>query len=111
MIDAHGEHQPAEQARRDIVDVGGAARDDLALHGELQQLQARHGLLEQRVGGDHGRHRGGGRTAHTGSERNALLDVEFEPEVQTERRVHRLHARVRPCCASGSTGRSSRRRR
>ena len=45
MIDAHGEHQSAEQAGRDIVEVRGAARDDLALHGELQQLQARHRLL------------------------------------------------------------------
>ena len=41
MIDAHGERQTAEQAGRDVVDVRGAARDDLALHREFQQLQAR----------------------------------------------------------------------
>ena len=39
MIDADGEHQPAEQRGRDVVDVQRAARHLLALHRELEQLE------------------------------------------------------------------------
>ena len=38
MIDADRQHEPAEQARGDIVDVHGSARDDLALHREKADL-------------------------------------------------------------------------
>ena len=41
MVDAHGEHEAAEQAGRDVVDVQRAARHLLALHRELQQLELR----------------------------------------------------------------------
>ena len=91
MIDADRQHQAAEQARRDIVDVRRTARDDLALHGELEELQARRRRLDQGVGGDHGGDRGRGRAAHAGRQRNALLDVDLEAETEPKRRMHGLH--------------------
>src|ERR1700687_4914091 len=39
VIDADRQHQSAEQAGRDVVDVRGAAGDDFPFHGELQKLQ------------------------------------------------------------------------
>ena len=40
IVDADGQHQPAEQRRRDVVDVHRAAGHGLALHRELEQFGA-----------------------------------------------------------------------
>ena len=74
MIDADGEHQAAEQARRDVVDMHCAARDNLALDRVLQQLQPGQGIGEQCIGRDHSGNRRGGRSAHARGQRNALVD-------------------------------------
>ena len=39
IVDAHRQHQPAEQRRRDVVRMHRAAGDRLALHREAQQLR------------------------------------------------------------------------
>src|SRR5450631_1750053 len=91
LIDTHRQYQPTEQARCNVIDVRRAAGDDFALHGELEQLQARHRYLEQRIGGDHRRHGRCRRTAHARSQWNALVDIEFKPVSQLQGGMHRLH--------------------
>ena len=65
-----------------------------------------HGLFQQRIRRDHRAHRGGGRAAEAGAERNALVDLHLE----AESRAAALPAA--PCSArpavffSGSSGRS-----
>ncbi len=100
MIDAHGQHQAAEQARRDVIEVRRAAGDDLPLHGELEQLQARHGLLEQCVGGHHGRHGGCRRAAHAGRQRDALFDVYLEAISELRGPHASPGPRARRCCSA-----------
>ncbi len=88
VVDAHGQHQPAEQRRRDIVDVHRPAGDGLAVHRELEQLELAERLLQQRIRRDHGRDRRGGRAAEAGTQRNAFLDRDLDPEGQRQRRGH-----------------------
>ena len=95
MIDADRERQAAEQAGRDVVDVRGTAGDYFAFHRKLEQLQPRQRRIQQRIRGHHRGHRGGRRSAQTGTERDALVDVHFNAEIQRERGVHGLHRAAR----------------
>ncbi len=106
MINAHGEHQAAEQTGRNVVDMQRAGRDLLALHGELQQLDLRQRLGQQRIGSNHRSHRRGRRTAEATAERNALVNRGREAEARIQRLLHAPAARGRRCFSPGSRGMS-----
>ena len=88
LVDADGEHQAAEQARTDVVDVQRARRHGLALHRELEQLDLAERFFQQRVGGDHRGDGRGRRTPEPGAERNPLVDRGGEPEARVQRLLH-----------------------
>ena len=69
-----GKHQPAEQARHDIVPMRRIGCDALAFERKGQQLLERERIAEQSIGGGCAGDRGCGRTAHAGAQRHALVD-------------------------------------
>lgn len=82
------EHQAPEQRGGDVVGVGRAAGDGLALHREAEQALGGEGPIEQGVGGDD---RGDGRAgaaAEAGRERDALAHPGLEAEGQPELAAH-----------------------
>jgi len=89
VIDADREHEPAEQGRRDVVGVPCTACHRLPGHGELEQLEAAHGLRQQRVRRNHRADRGSGRAPEPGADRDALVDLQAEAEGGTHRFLQR----------------------
>jgi hypothetical protein len=79
-----GQHQAAEQARRDVVAVTPATRGKFTFERVRIQVVERQRCIEQRVRGDqrgHGRCR---RSTHAGTQRNTLLDLQRDAELRID---------------------------
>ena len=83
MVDADGEHQTAEQRRRDVVDMHASRlRPPRPASRTSAARAARAGAAQQCVGGHHRGHRRGRRAAQPRAERDALVDLDLEAEVR-----------------------------
>ena len=80
LVDPDRQYETAEQRRRNVVDVNRITRDRLARQREPEQVQFRQRLVEQRIGRDDRRNRGGRRTAEARAKWNALIDGNFNAE-------------------------------
>ena len=82
-----------------LSDVQRTARHAARPHGEPQQLEHTCRLIEERIRRDHRRDRRSRRATEAGAERDPLVDLHLEAELEPERADHRRARRARRCCA------------
>jgi len=79
-----GQHQSAEEHRPEVVAMAAAAGHGLAVERMQVQLVPAQRCIQQRIGRDQRGHARGRRAAHAGTERDALVDLDLEPERQRQ---------------------------